>query len=336
MKTCDITRRTFIVGASMGAVAAGTTVLLHRHRLKHEQPGPYKGNPKAPLLKPSETPVHIADTKDVFKRCGACSHTFFFLLNREFGHMDSNAQNASNPLAGGLMMGHQCGMLWGSTLAIGAEAFRRYPNRDEAMAKAIHTTQSVMASFTSETGSVDCHDITGADFTKITGMAKYMMKIVFNGGIKNSPCFRLADKWAPEAIQTAKAGFADQPVLAMTKCRSCASEVIAKMGGNDEDVVTVAGLAGGMGLSGHACGALGAAVWMNAKKWCEKHPGEAPALFKPKKSKLLQAFYQTTNHEILCSRIAGTAFSSMDDHTRFIENGGCNRLIDTLSSVTEI
>jgi hypothetical protein len=335
MKTCDITRRNFIVGATMGAVVAGTTVFLYRKGLKHEQTGPGETNPKAVSPKPSGTPMQIADTKDVFRKCGACSHTFCFLLNREFGHPDSDAQNASNPLAGGLMMGHQCGMLWGSSLAIGAEAFRRYPNRDEATAKAILATQSVMASFTSRTGSIDCHDITGADFTKITGMAKYMLKIIFHGGIKNSPCFNLSDKWAPEAIASAKEALAGQPANTPTGCRSCASEMIAKMGGNDEDVVTAAGLAGGMGLSGHACGALGAAVWMNTKRWCELHPGETPDLFKPKKSKLLQAFYKVTNNEILCSTIAGTTFKSINDHTGFIESGGCNRLIDTLSAIKE-
>ena len=34
------------------------------------------------------------------------------------------------------------------------------------------------------------------------------------------------------------------------------------MGATDEQMVTVAGFAGGMGLSGKACGALAAAVWM--------------------------------------------------------------------------
>ena len=37
---------------------------------------------------------------------------------------------------------------------------------------------------------------------------------------------------------------------------SCASEVAAKMGASDEEMVMVAGFAGGLGLSGNACGAL--------------------------------------------------------------------------------
>ena len=43
---------------------------------------------------------------------------------------------------------------------------------------------------------------------------------------------------------------------------SCASEVVKKMGGSNEEIVIAAGFAGGFGLSGNACGALGAAIWM--------------------------------------------------------------------------
>jgi hypothetical protein len=39
------------------------------------------------------------------------------------------------------------------------------------------------------------------------------------------------------------------------------------MGASDEEMVLVAGFAGGMGLSDNACGALGAAIWMNTLAW---------------------------------------------------------------------
>lgn len=52
------------------------------------------------------------DIRKVFWKCGACSHTFFFLLNREFGHPKRDEEYASDPLAGGLMQtGNQCGKL---------------------------------------------------------------------------------------------------------------------------------------------------------------------------------------------------------------------------------
>ena len=63
------------------------------------------------------------DAKRVFLKKGTCSQTFCFLLNREFGHLKENEERAADPLAGGIMQrGQQCGMLWGATLAVGAES----------------------------------------------------------------------------------------------------------------------------------------------------------------------------------------------------------------------
>jgi hypothetical protein len=43
---------------------------------------------------------------------------------------------------------------------------------------------------------------------------------------------------------------------------SCAALLARKMGASDLHAVMAAGLAGGIGLSGGACGALGAAIWI--------------------------------------------------------------------------
>jgi len=77
----------------------------------------------------------FSDTKKVFRKCGTCSRTFFHILDREFGQPKDREECAADLLAGGLKnTGHQCGMLWGATLAAGAESFRRYPYRDHAIA----------------------------------------------------------------------------------------------------------------------------------------------------------------------------------------------------------
>ena len=136
------------------------------------------------------------DTKKIFRKKGTCSHTFFHLLNREFGHPRPAEERASNPLAGGInRLGYQCGMLWGSALAVGAEAFRRNGNRDQATGPAILATQHVMKSFLSRTGSADCEDITETDFSSRLSMAKYL----FSGRFLS--CFTLAEQWTPEVIQ---------------------------------------------------------------------------------------------------------------------------------------
>ena len=41
--------------------------------------------------------------KRAFIKNGTCSRTFFFLLNREFGHLKEDEERAIDPLAGGIL-----------------------------------------------------------------------------------------------------------------------------------------------------------------------------------------------------------------------------------------
>jgi len=323
MKTSDtINRRKFVKVSALLAAAAGAGALSINSGMQ-----PVKAN-----LFVDKSKYHPQDTKDVFKKCGACSHTFFYLLNREFGHLKEHEEFASDPLAGGLMLGHQCGMLWGSALAVGAESFRRNADRGEAIASAVTATQQIVESFSDRAGSVNCRDITGSDISKKSGMVKLMLKILVHGGLKNSPCFKLADKWAPESIQSAITGLSLKPVTPQQPV-SCASEVVCKMGGSDEEMVMVAGFAGGIGLKGHACGALGAAIWMKTLAWCKEHPGESAFKYGASIApKIMETFYSATGSEILCQRITGQSFSTLVDHTEHIRKGGCDKVIDALRS----
>jgi hypothetical protein len=272
------------------------------------------------------------DAKKVFLKCGACSHTFFYILNREFAHPKETEERASDPLAGGLMCGQQCGMLWGSALALGAESFRRHDDRDLAIASAITTTQQVMGSFSKRANSVNCRDIVGIDFTNTFGMVKFMLKAFLHGGLTNTVCFNLAGDWAPEAIRSATEGLSQAQTDYPQPSISCASEVAKRMGASDEEAVMVAGFAGGMGLSGHACGALGAAIWMNTLDWYRKHPGKTPPSYnKENTTRILKAFNDATGSEILCHKITGQRFKTINDHTEFIKNGGCDTLINALA-----
>ncbi len=68
-------------------------------------------------------------------------------------------------------------------------------------------------------------------------------------------CFTLTGKWAPEAIKAANEGLSVEQTDLPQHCKSCASEVIKKMGGSEEEMAMVAGFAGGLGLSGNPhCG----------------------------------------------------------------------------------
>lgn len=279
-------------------------------------------------MKPSITTQK--DTKKVFRKLGTCSQTFFHLLNREFDQTKETEERAADPLAGGIMQnGQQCGMLWGSSLAIGTTSFNRCKDHDKAIGLAISTTQHVVASFENRAEHINCRDITKCKMNTFLGMTKFMLKTTLKG-MENSTCFNLAEEWAPEAIQAANEKLAQNKNQLPQKTLSCASEVAKKMGGNDEEMVTVAGFAGGLGLSGHACGALSAAIWMKSLDWSRKHPGKSSWKNQNAK-KILKTFKSATGDELLCHKICGQRFEQLEDHTEFIKNGGCKELINTLS-----
>ncbi len=269
------------------------------------------------------------DTKEVFERLGTCSRTFCFLLNREFGHPLESEEHAADPLVAGIMKrGHQCGMLWGCALAVGAESFRRHKDRGKAIAAALTGTQHVMASFLKYKKSVNCRDITGYDLLNTFDMVKFMVKFFL---FIDRTCFDFAEKWAPEAIQSAKEGLSseqnDLPQIAI----SCASEVAKRMGASDQEIVMVAGLAGGMGLSGNGCGALGAAIWLKTLASCREHPDRKNVLSNQNAENTLKTFLDATDSEMVCNKICGRYFKTIGDYTEFIKNGGCDNLINVLA-----
>jgi hypothetical protein len=265
------------------------------------------------------------DTKRVFLKLGTCSRTFFYILDREFGHPQENEEHAVDPLAGGILQqGYQCGMLWGASCAVGAESFRRCADRCKATGMAIKATQHIMKSFINRAKSADCLDITSCDWTSKFSIAKYF----FSG--KFWSCFKLAEKWAPEAIQAATEGLAlDQSDL-LKEPISCASEVVRRMGGSDAEMVMVSGFAGGLGLSGNGCGALSAAIWMNTLARIREQNYKA-SLSDPVTGKILKAFFEATDYEMECRTIAGKCFQTIAEHAEFMKNGGCDKLIQVLA-----
>jgi hypothetical protein len=215
-------------------------------------------------------------------------------------------------------------MLWGSSLAAGAEAFRRYDDRERAVGAAIATSQRLVASFTARTGSADCREITGTDFLNKLDMLKYMF-------LKARHCFDLAEEWAPEAIRAANEGLSGAPEAPPAPAASCASELARRMGATEEQAVMVAGFAGGIGLSGHGCGALGAAVWLNTLAWSREQANPRKSAFKnPAAVATLEAFQAATGGKMRCEEITGRRFETAAEHTEFVRGGGCESVIDAL------
>lgn len=263
----------------------------------------------------------VKDAKRLFVKHGACSSTVYFILSREFGHQDMLGVRAAEPLAGGILrQGYECGMIWGSSLAVGAEAYRRFGASPETTGIIIEATQSLMKSFVNRTKSIDCYDITECDWTNKVSMMKYMLTGKFLS------CFRLIDKWAPEAISTSHTALKLQGEKCPEPPLSCASEIAKKMGATAEQAAMVAGFAGGMGLQGSACGALGAAIWLKTIDWCRANPGKS-SYNNPLANTLLEKFQKATDHKMLCPEITGKRISSIAEHTEFVRSGGCADLM---------
>ena len=268
------------------------------------------------------------DTKKVFRKKGACSQTFFYVLNREFGNNDEVQERASDPLVGGILqLGYQCGLLFGSTLAVGKESYRRYRDPDLATTMAILASKRVLDAFREGAGSVNCRDITDTDFSKKLQFARFLI-------LKARACFNLADEWTEDALRSAKEGLSSVPEVLPKGPRSCASELAKKMGLGKEESIIVAGFAGGIGLSGEACGALGAAIWLRSLQWCWENPGKS-SFNNPYASDLLLTFDDMTGSRYLCREICGRTFKDIQEHTEYLKVGGCAELIGTLAGTVE-
>ena len=273
-----------------------------------------------------------SNAKKIFKEKGTCSRTFEYILNKEFDNPLPNEEQAADPLAGGIMrQGYQCGMLWGATLAIGAEAYKYTNDVNEASIRAIEATQNVMRSFIKKADSVNCRDITGCKMDTFYGMTKYMLKVMLQG-MEKSTCFNLAEDWYHDAIESAASGLSKNGITEGQDVYNCAMEVVNNLGGSEKEMAMVAGFAGGMGLSGNGCGALSAAIWKRSLDWVEENPGKSAFGNKYAKS-VLKKFMEVSNSEFECQQICNQKFESTRDHSEFIKKGGCRHIIDGISQI---
>ena len=69
---------------------------------------------------------------------------------------------------------------------------------------------------------------------------------------------------------------------------------------------------------------------MNALIQNRKGTGKS-ASFDPTADPTLKVFYEETDYEIECEKICDRRFDTLEDHTDFIKNGGCRKLMDVLA-----
>ena len=232
------------------------------------------------------------------------------------------------PLAGGFLQhGYQCGLVWGAALAAGAEAHRRYGTGPAAHTAALLAARRTVESFETRHGTVNCLEIT--DLDKDSSAWKMIRVFLLQG--KTIGCLRMASWFAPLALEAIESSLdeidetPDPPV-------SCAAVVVREMGGSDLHEAMAAGLAGGIGLCGGACGALGAAIWMRGLNRGEEEGKQKLSFKHPADLATIERFLARTDYEFECAKIVGRTFEDVRDHAAYLRQGGCAELLEALAT----
>ncbi len=241
-------------------------------------------------------------------------------MNRALGHPSKPVEHAAGPLAGGIVRnGYQCGMVWGSALAAGEEACRRFGPGSRAEAAAIMAAQGIVETFRARNGAVDCFDLTDTDLDS----KHQVWKFVLSG--KPIGCFRMAARYAPVAFAAIRAALDSAPADPPAAPVSCSALMARRLGASDQHAVTAAGLAGGIGLSGGACGALGAAVWLDGLGG-----GVDFKALEGRATRVVDRFLKASGYRFECSEIVGRRFVDLADHAAHLRGGGCAEVLEGL------
>lgn len=271
------------------------------------------------------TPLRTVGT---FMRGRACSDTLLHVLNCAYDRPLAEEERAAQTLAGGIMQhGYQCGMIWGATMAAGAEAHRRLGDGPQAEALAVAAAARLLSTFRAQNGAVDCFDITEIDDDSTTlDLVTYFL---LKGGVVR--CFAGAGRYAAAAKEAIDAALAAPPVDVPPAPVSCAALLARRMGASGLHAVMVAGFAGGIGLGGGGCGALAAAVWMTGLKALQG--GAARFDFEsPQGRAIVDRFLACTGGKFECAEICGRSFASVEEHAAALRGGGCAPLLEALAA----
>ena len=259
------------------------------------------------------------------------------VVDRSFDHPLKLEEKASAPLAGGIMMhGYQCGMLWGGALATGAQSYRLHGPGPLAETEAVIASQKVMESFLARNRHINCDEITGVDWSGSSNRRMLMQGLRFL--VKGGPalCFGTAARYAKAAYKEIDSALSTEPVEASAHPVSCAAMLLQQMGASDMHTVMSAGFAGGIGLSGGACGALGAAIWVSGIHYLEEGGDDDiwnSEIMRSRIDAAIDCFLKSSDYEFECGDIVGRRFENASDHASYLRTGGCGKIIDALAAV---
>jgi hypothetical protein len=222
-------------------------------------------------------------------------------------------------------------MLWGAAFAAGAQAYRLYGPGPQAETEAILAAQKLVESFQARYKSINCFEITELKWgsSSQSGFGKQVLKFFIKGGPIR--CFSMAARYARASFNEISAMPSDRHLEAPSQPVSCAAVLAQKMGVSEMHIVMAAGLAGGIGLSGGACGALGAAIWLIGMNHA-KEEGGSIGFENPIASAAIDTFLKSADYEFECSKIVGRKFENIGDHAGHLRDGGCSKIIEVLAT----
>ena len=261
------------------------------------------------------------------------------VVDRSFDHPLKLEEEASIPLAGGIVnQGYQCGMIWGATLAAGAQVYQILGSGPQAETEAIIASQRLVESFRARNKHINCFEISGLNMRKKPQEGQIYSSNPSIGPVlkffaKGGPivCFRMAARYASEAFSNINIALSEEHIEVPSPPVSCSAMVAQKMGVSDMHTVMAAGYAGGIGLSGGACGALGAAIWiigMNGSK-----EGVGKKVINSRISDTIERFLRSAaDFKFECSEIVGRRFENIGDHAGYLRDGGCSEIIEVLAA----
>jgi len=231
-------------------------------------------------------------------------------------------------LAGGVLQyGYQCGMIWGASLTAGKQAHGRFGPGPQAETAAINAARKLVESFRAQNHNINCADIT--DLDKSSSVMKMVTFFLLKGGVFG--CWRRAARYAPQAFNEI------EPVLRANQGEipprpvSCAAELARRMGASELHATMASGWAGGIGLCGGGCGALGCAMWILGTKRLQE-PGGKIEFKDPQAAKLVDRFHKCSGFKFECAEIVGRKFENVGDHAAYLQSGGCAELMNVLAA----
>ena len=167
------------------------------------------------------------------------------------------------------------------------------------------------------------------DLDKSSSNLQMILYFLVKGG--SIGCFRMAARYSPVAFREINAALSEDRIEPPSPPVSCAAMLAQKMGVSEMQVVMAAGFAGGIGLSGGACGALGAAIWIIGMD--SSRDGSSKLDFKnPRAIETIDRFLKCTDYKFECSEIVGRKFENVGDHAGYLCDGGCSKILEVLAA----